>query len=75
MVQVKLVLKRPDTLSLEIVEFIILVLMVEVEIGLNIPATLTLAIVEKGLMLTGEVYIGLIPDTLTPITHMKLVDS
>ena len=57
--------KRPDTISLAIGEFIILVLMVEVELGLNRPTTLPFTIVDKDLMLKGEVDIGLIPATIT----------
>ena len=65
--------KRPDTISLAIGEFIILVLMVEVELGLNRPTTLPFTIVDKDLMLKGEVDIGLIPDTLPTTTQLAVV--
>ena len=66
--------KRLDTISITIVEFIILVLMVEVELGLKRPATLPLVIVEQELMLTGEVDIGLNPDTL-PCAYQEVAST
>ena len=56
--------KRIATISLAIVDFIILLLMVELELGLKRPVTLPLTIVDQELMMKGEVDIGLIPDTI-----------
>ena len=66
--------KRLATIYITIVEFIILVLMVDVELGLKRPATLPLVIVEQELMLTGEVDIGLNPDTL-PCAYQEVAST
>ena len=42
--------------------------MEELDIGLKIPATLPLTIVDQVLMFMGDVYIGLRPASLAPIT-------
>ena len=47
--------KIPDTLSLSIVEFIIMVLMVEVKLVIKRPANLPLTILDKELMLKVDV--------------------
>ena len=73
-VEVDLGIKITATIYLEILEFIILVLMVEVELGLKRPATLPLVIVEQELMLTGEVDIGLNPDTL-PCAYQEVAST
>ena len=43
------------------------------EIGLKRPVILPLAIREHGLILKGEADIGFIPDTITPITKVKVL--
>ena len=48
--------------------------MVEVDIGIKIPGNIHLAIVEKELMFTGYVDIGIRPDTLPPINQVAVVD-
>ena len=68
MVKVYLGINIPATISLAIVEFIILVLILEVELGLKRPSTLPLAIAEQELMLTVEMSIGLRTSTIPPIT-------
>ena len=45
-----------------------------VDIGIKRPDTLTIAIVEKTMMVIGEVYIVPRPDTFTPITQVNMVD-
>ena len=71
-------MKIPTTLTLLIVEFIIVMIKVvkiaEGDICLKITAIITLKIVDQELMLTGEVNIGLIPATLPPITQVIVVD-
>ena len=71
-------MKIPTTLTLLIVEFIIVMIKVvkiaEGDICLKITAIITLKIVDQELMLTGEVNIGLIPATLPPITQVAMVD-
>ena len=42
--------------------------MEELDIGLKIPATLPLTIVDQVLMFMGDVYMGLRPASLAPIT-------
>ena len=74
MVEVDLGNKTPATLSLEIFEFIILVLMVEVELGLKRSANLPLAIIDKQLMMKVDMDIGLRPETLTRVYHELVVD-
>ena len=74
MVEADLGLKRLDKFSLAIMYFIILVLMVELELGIKIPATIPLTIVDHNFMLEVEVNIGLRPATITPITHVDVVD-
>ena len=49
-------------------------MLVEVNIDHKIPDTLPLAIGEQELMLKGEVYIGLRPATIPPITNVNVVD-
>ena len=70
-------LLRPSTLPIKIVEFIIvvieLVMMIEVGIFLNRPSTTHLSIVEKKLMLTVYVDIGIRPATIPPITQVAVV--
>ena len=60
------------TIPIEIVEFIILVLMVEVELGLKRPSTFTLTIVEQEVILKGDVDIGIIPAPL-PCASQEVV--
>ena len=48
--------------------------MTNVYMGLKTPATLPLAIVDKVLMVIGEVDICTIPDTLYPIHQATMVD-
>ena len=62
-------LLRPDTLSLEISYFIIVVTVIKVDLGLKIPANHPLVIVEFIIaVVMGEVYIGLKrPATLPPV--------
>ena len=48
--------------------------MEDVDLGLKIPATLIFKILYKWLMVIGEFNIGLIPDTLPPITQVNIVD-
>ena len=43
-------------------------MLVEVDLGHKRPVNLPLAIVEQELMLKGEIYIGIRPDNLLPIT-------
>ena len=74
MLEVDLGLKRPSTLPFAIMEFIILVTMIDMDLGFNRPTTIPLAIVDQDLLLTGEVYIGLRTDTLTPKTQVTVLD-
>ena len=78
MLKVYTCLKRKANIPIVIVEFIKVVIkmetMVEVDLGLNIPATLTLEIMDQELMWMGEVDIGLRPSTISPITHVAVVD-
>ena len=78
MEDVAISLKRLASIIIATVEFIVMVnkavMMGEVYIGLKIPATLPLEIMEKALMLTGEVNKGLIPATIPPITKVTVVD-
>ena len=78
MVEVDIVLKRPDTLTLTIVEFIKVVIkvvaMVEVERGLKIPDIIPLKIVYQEFMLTVEVDIGLRQSTLPTITKVAILN-
>ena len=48
--------------------------MEELDIGLKITATLPLTIVDQVLMFMGDVYIGLIPASLAPITYVGMLD-
>ena len=48
--------------------------MTDVYLGLNIPATFPLATSEKILVVVIEVYIVPIPATITPITHVTMLD-
>ena len=66
--------QRPSTFSLVIVDFIILVLMLEVKLGIKRPATLPITIFNQGLVLMGYVAIGLRSATLPPITQVSVVD-
>ena len=65
-------LKRPATIPLEIVDFVIVVIkvvtMVDVDICLKRLATLTIKILEQEFMFPGDVDIGIRPFTLPPIT-------
>ena len=74
---VDLSLNIPATLPFAILELIVvlikLVTMEEVDIGLNRPSTLLLAIMQQVLMLKIEVDIGLISDTLPPVTEVAVV--
>ena len=74
MVEVYLRINRTATLSIELVEFIVLLLTIEVKLGLNRPANIPPKIMEQELMLTGEVYIGLRPATISPITQAAMAD-
>ena len=49
-------------------------IMVDMYLGLNIPANLPLVMREKLLAMMGELDICTIPDTITPITHVTIVD-
>ena len=49
-------------------------MLLEVNLGHKRPATITLVIGEQWLMLKGKVDIGLIPDTIPPITKLNMVD-
>ena len=80
-------LKRPDTPPLvieDVVELgqvlpatlhIIITedMLTEVDLGHKRPVILPLAIREHGLILKGEADIGFIPDTITPITKVKVL--
>ena len=70
-------LKKPATITLKTMEFIVkaigVVTMEEAELGLKRPATLTLSMVNEVLMVMGEVDIGIRPDDLPPITHVGVV--
>ena len=50
------------------------VTVLEVDIGIKRPYTIPLVTVEKYLMLTGDVDIGLRPSTLPPITQVSEAD-
>ena len=71
--EVDLGLKIPATIYLAIVEFIILVFMVDVELGINIQYNIPLAIVDQDLMLMVEVDIGTRTAIITPITQVAVV--
>ena len=47
----------------------------EVEIGLKIPATIPIKIVDKLLIMMGEVDIGIIPATIPLITHVEMIEE
>ena len=49
-------------------------MLVEVYLGHKIPATLPLTNGEQYLIMKGEVYIGLIPATIPPVTKANMVD-
>ena len=49
-------------------------MMEDMDVGLNIPANFPLLILEKLLVVMGEVGIGTRPSTLTPITQVTMVD-
>ena len=49
-------------------------MLVDMDIGHKIPATLSLEIGEQEFMLKGDVTIGLITATITPITKVAVVD-
>ena len=51
-----------------------MVIMEYVDLGLKIPATILFTILEKVLMLMGEVGIGLISVNIPPITQVSMVD-
>ena len=51
-----------------------MVIMEYVDLGLKIPATILFTILEKVLMLMGEVGIGLISVNIPPITQVAMVD-
>ena len=78
MLEVYTCIKRPANFPLVMVEFIKLMIkvvkMVEVDISLNILATLTIAIMDQYLMLMGEMDIGLIQATISPITQVAVVN-
>ena len=61
---------RPSTIPLVIAED----KLAEVDLGHKRPATIPLAIGKQELMLKGDVDIGLIPATITPITKVTVVD-
>ena len=52
---------------------IYMLMMADVDIGLKRPATITLTILEKLLTVIGEVDIGPIKATLTPIIQVTMV--
>ena len=58
----------PATLPIIITEY----MLIDVDIGHKRPATLPLAIGEHEFMLKGEVDIGLIPATITPIAMVNV---
>ena len=66
--------KRIATISLAIVDFIILLLMVELELGLKRPVTLPLTIVDQELMLKRDMDIGLRTATLPHASQEFVVD-
>ena len=74
MENVEIGLLGPATLSLSIVEFIILVKIVELDIDLKRLATIHLVIVDQYLMLRKEVDLCIIQDNLTLITQLSVVD-
>ena len=45
-----------------------------VDLGLNIPATLHFTIMDKVVMVIGEVYISIRPAALPNITHVNMSD-
>ena len=47
--------------------------MVDADLGNKRPSTITIEIWEQEFMLKGEVYIGLIPTTIPPITKENVV--
>ena len=55
-------------------EVIVAVVMEDVDLGLNILATLLFTIVEKVLIVMGEVDIGIIPEPLPTTIQVILVD-
>ena len=65
-------LKRPATIPLKIVDFVVVVIkvvtMVDVDICLKRLATLTIKILEQDFMFPGDMDIGIRPFTLHPIT-------
>ena len=71
-------LKRPATLNISIMEFIVVVIKVvmmeEVDIGLKRPATITLEIMDQVFMVLEDVDIGIIPATIPTITQFGMVD-
>ena len=73
MEDVEIDLLRLATITLVTTEVIIVVMLVKVDVGYKRPNTLPLSIVDKELMLKGELDIGLIPDTLPPITQVIVV--
>ena len=77
MENVYLGIKRPATLPISILEFIVLVIEVvtieKVDIGHEIPDTIPIAIVDQVLMLVVEVDTGLRSSTLPPITQVVVV--
>ena len=74
MVEVYLGLNKPATITISIMEFIILVTMVDMYPGIKIPATLSLTIAEQELMFTGDVDIKLRQVNLPPTTKVDVAD-
>ena len=72
-----LVLNRPATLTISIMEFIVVVIKVvimdEVDIGIKRPATITLEIMDQVCMVLEDVDIGIIPATIPTITQFGMV--
>ena len=64
---------RAATLTLVIMDYIMVLMLVEVDLGKNIPSTIPIATGEHELTLKVEVDMGLRPSTLTPTTHLNMV--
>ena len=49
--------------------------MADMNLGIKMPDTLPLEILDNKLTVIGEVNIGTVPATITPITQLTMVDS
>ena len=56
-------------------EVIVAVIMEEADLGIKRPSDLTLKMLDKVLMMTGDVDIGLRPDTIPTIIQVRLIDN